>query len=63
MSSGEGGRAPDIGVEPSPASSSHGSGASQRGECSHNENLMCTATEVNAGPGNDNAGCLTYEHI
>lgn len=37
-------------------------GACQRGECSHNENLMCTATEVHVGPGTDNADCLTYEH-
>ena len=37
-------------------------GACQRGECVHNDHLMCTASEVHVGPGADNADCLTYKH-
>lgn len=37
-------------------------GACQRGECVHNDRLMCTASEIHVGPGADNADCLTYKH-
>ncbi|MFW3384767.1 UNVERIFIED_CONTAM: DUF1540 domain-containing protein [Kocuria sp. CPCC 205274] len=36
-------------------------GACQRGECVHNEHLMCTAHDVKIGAGADEADCLTYQ--
>lgn len=36
-------------------------GACQRSDCSHNENLMCGASDVRIGPGADDADCLSYE--
>lgn len=36
-------------------------GACTRGECVHNENLMCAAHDVKVGPGSEKADCLTYE--
>lgn len=37
-------------------------GACQRGECTHNDNLICAADSVRVGMGADhNADCLTYQ--
>lgn len=37
-------------------------GACQRADCTHNENLECTASEIHVGPGSGEhaARCLTY---
>lgn len=35
-------------------------GACQRSDCTHNEQLECTATAVHIGAGGDPADCLTY---
>jgi hypothetical protein len=37
-------------------------GACQRGECVHNDHLMCNAHDVRIGPGADEADRLSYEH-
>ncbi|MFJ3956720.1 DUF1540 domain-containing protein [Arthrobacter sp. NPDC090010] len=37
-------------------------GACQRGECVHNDHLMCQASGVRIGPGTDAADCLSYQH-
>ncbi len=36
-------------------------GACQRGDCSHNSHLECTASTVRVGSGKDAADCLTYD--
>ncbi len=36
-------------------------GACHRSDCTHNDNLECSASSISVGPGADAADCLTYQ--